>query len=80
MSFREASIWPAETDSSNDLAAQLARAAYRVALTHGVEGSWIELDLEMWRALSHTLDSNAQRRSHDMGQSALQDAARRHPK
>lgn len=80
MSFREAGMWPIETRSGGDLAAQLARAAYRVALKHGVEGSWIELELEMWDVLAHTLDGYDQQRSHEMGPSVLQGAARRRPK
>ena len=80
MSVRETTMWPAETVSHGDLAAQLARAAYRVALKHGIEGSWIELELEMWDVLAHTLSGYEQRRSHKMGPSELQDAERRHPK
>ena len=47
-----------ETLSGSDLAAQLARAAYSVALKHGVEGSWIDLEVEMWDALSRILENH----------------------
>jgi len=80
MSVRGTTMWPAETVFRGDLAAQLARAAYRVALKHGVEGSWIELELEMWDVLTHTLDGYEQQRNHDMGPSELQGTAPRHPK
>jgi hypothetical protein len=73
-------MYPVETSSGGDLAAQLARAAYRVALKHGVEGSWMELELEMWEALSDALDSYEQQRSYDMGQSEFQGAAWRRPR
>jgi hypothetical protein len=38
-----------------DLAAQLTHAAYDVALRHGVEDPWIELEIELWRALFDTI-------------------------
>jgi hypothetical protein len=80
MPFGDTDMLTLRTPFADDLAAQLARAAYRVALKHGVEGSWIELELEMWDVLAHTLDGCEQQRSHDMGPSELQSAARRRPK
>jgi hypothetical protein len=35
-----------------DLAAELTAAAYGVALRHGVGSPWLDLELELWRALS----------------------------
>jgi hypothetical protein len=33
-------------------AAELTEAAYRVALRHGVGGSWLDLELDLWHALT----------------------------
>jgi hypothetical protein len=38
-----------------DFAAELARAAYCVALGHGTADSWLDLELDLWRALSDTV-------------------------
>ena len=38
------------------LAAKLTDAAYAVALRHGVSGSWIDLQLELWRALTDAIE------------------------
>ena len=38
-----------------DCAAQLTQTAYRVALRHGVEDSWMEFEIELWRELADTL-------------------------
>jgi hypothetical protein len=34
------------------LAAELALAAYRVALRTRTEGTWLDLELDLWRALA----------------------------
>lgn len=36
-------------------AADLADAAYAVVLRHGIGGSWIDVQLEVWRALAETI-------------------------
>jgi hypothetical protein len=36
---------------SEELVARLARAAYEVALKHGVRGAFIDVELEVWQAL-----------------------------
>jgi hypothetical protein len=36
------------------LAAELALAAYRVALRTRIEGTWLDLQLDLWRALADT--------------------------
>jgi len=36
--------------------AQLATAAYQVALRHGIKGSFAELELAMWRELRTVCD------------------------
>jgi hypothetical protein len=42
-----------------DLAAELTDAAYPVALRHGVAGSSIDLELDLWKALREELRRNA---------------------
>jgi hypothetical protein len=42
-----------------NLAAELTEAAYPVALRHGVAGSSIDLELELWRTLGEKLWRNA---------------------
>jgi len=36
--------------------ATLAAAAYAVALRHGVSGSWIDLQLDLWRVLTEAVE------------------------
>ncbi len=36
-------------------AADLTDAAYSVALRHGIAGSWIDLQLDVWRVLARTI-------------------------
>ena len=36
-------------------AAELTRAAYQVALRYGAAGSWLDLELDLWRALADTV-------------------------
>jgi len=37
------------------VAAELTSAAYLAALGHGIQGSWIDLELDLWGALSHAV-------------------------
>ncbi len=37
------------------LVAQLTEAAYPVALRHGENGSWVDLELDLWRALGQAV-------------------------
>jgi hypothetical protein len=39
-----------------NFAAELTRAAYYVALRHGTAGSWIKVELGLWRALAETVE------------------------
>jgi len=39
------------------LAAELAVAAYRVALPTATAGTWLDLELELWRVLADKLGS-----------------------
>jgi hypothetical protein len=36
-------------------AAELTAAVYSVALRHGVGDTWLELELDLWRALTETV-------------------------
>ncbi len=38
-----------------NLVADLTNAAYPVALRHGVAGSWVDLELDLWRVLDETV-------------------------
>jgi len=38
-----------------DFAAELTRAAYAVALRHGALDRWLDLQLELWKALQETI-------------------------
>ena len=37
------------------VAAELTSTAYFAALGHGIQGSWIDLELDLWRALAHAV-------------------------
>jgi hypothetical protein len=39
----------------DNFAAELTRAAYSVALRHGTAGAWLDLELDLWRALADTV-------------------------
>ena len=41
------------------LAAELTAAAYPVALRHAVGDKWLDLQLELWRALTETVKKRA---------------------
>jgi hypothetical protein len=43
------------------ITATLTDAAYAVALRHGVSGSWIDLQLELWRVLTEAVERGALR-------------------
>jgi hypothetical protein len=38
-----------------NFAAELTSAVYPIALRHGLRGSWIEVELGLWRALAETV-------------------------
>ncbi len=38
-------------DTSEIMAAQLATVAYQVALRHGIRGSFLDVELDLWREL-----------------------------
>ena len=39
----------------DNFVAALTRAAYDVALRHAAAGTWIDLELDLWRALADTV-------------------------
>jgi hypothetical protein len=39
-------------EALEDLAAELAEAAYPVALRHGVNAKWLDLVLDLWKVLN----------------------------
>ena len=52
-----------------NFAAELTLAAYGVALRHGTAGTWMELELELWMALTDTVNKWEQERLRAAGQS-----------
>ena len=52
-----------------NFAAELTNAAYPIALRHGVAGSSIDLELDLWRALGETVQR--WKANHPSRQSAL---------
>lgn len=61
MSYNHRVAWDRDHRLEN-YAAQLTRAVYPVALLHGLEGSWIKLELGLWRALAKTIQKWARER------------------
>ena len=47
-----------------NFAAELTSAAYAVALRHGVEDKWLDLQLELWRTLKETVKKSRQEPPH----------------
>jgi hypothetical protein len=47
-----------------NFAAQLASAAYSVALRHGLEDKWLDLELELWEALKERVKKSGQESPH----------------
>ena len=53
---------PVEREVSLEcLAANLTEAAFPVALRHGVQGSWLDLRLELWKTMSETVNKTKRR-------------------
>jgi hypothetical protein len=52
---------PDEPPNLESLVAELTEAAYPVALRHRGRGSWVDLELDLWKALEQAL-SKWQRR------------------
>jgi hypothetical protein len=46
-----------------NLAAELALAAYSVALRTRTEGTWLELELDLWRAMAETIKTSESERA-----------------
>lgn len=47
----------------DNFAAELAHAAYAVALRHNKAGSWLDLELEIWKAMGETVGQYESRRA-----------------
>ena len=54
MSDNHSASWNRDTLLEN-FAAEAASAAYAVALRHGLEDKWLDLQLELWEALKETV-------------------------
>jgi hypothetical protein len=56
MNFKPATDRPSP-EALESFVAELTEAAYPVALRHGVRrGSWVDLELELWRALEQAVN------------------------
>ena len=60
MSYNHRAAWDRDNRLEN-YAAQLTRVVYPLALLHGLKGSWIKLELGLWRALAKTVKKWARR-------------------
>ena len=40
---------------AESLAAELTGAVYRIALRHGTKAAWVDLELDLWRALTEAI-------------------------
>jgi hypothetical protein len=47
-----------------NFAARLTRAAYSVALRHGLGHKWLDLELELWEALKETVKKSGKEPPH----------------
>ena len=54
MSDNHRASWNPDT-LLEDFAAEITIAAYAVALRHGVEDKWLDVELELWEALKETV-------------------------
>jgi hypothetical protein len=52
-------------------AAELTRAAYGVVLRHGTDGTWLDLELDLWRVLSEMVQRWERERSRTVGSSGV---------
>ena len=55
----EPSAAAAPDASSEHFAAELTDAAYRVALRHGVGDKWLDLQLDLWGALTQAIENRS---------------------
>ena len=55
MGFNETTCRDVDT-TVEDYAAELTEAAYPVVLRHGVVDNWLDVELELWRALMGTVE------------------------
>jgi hypothetical protein len=52
-----------DDSASEALLAELTEAAYAVALRHGISGPFIDVELDLWRALRGVLSERAEEMS-----------------
>ena len=52
----------------DDLVAELTAAVYPVAVRHGAIGTWIDLELDLWRALADAVETCVPEPGGDSGQ------------
>jgi hypothetical protein len=50
-----------------ELAGELTNAAYPVVLKHGVKGSWVDVELDVWKAFRRELSRRAPGKAHTAG-------------
>jgi len=48
--------WADDEEPFESLLAQLTDTAYRVAVRHGIKGSFLDLELGLWQALREVLE------------------------
>ncbi len=63
MSDNPSASWNRDSLLEN-FAAEVTSAAYAVALRHGVEDKWLDLELELWEALKETVKKRGQEPPH----------------
>jgi hypothetical protein len=51
----------------NDFVADLTEAAYPIALRHKGDESWLDLELDLWRALNETVQKWERRMAQGVG-------------
>ena len=63
MSDNHSATWNRDTLLEN-FAAEVTSTAYAVALRHGVEDKWLDLELELWSAVKETVKKGDQGSPH----------------
>lgn len=55
MNFYKESAAERDALAGEALAAELTGAVYRIALRHGTSAAWVDLELDLWRALTEAI-------------------------
>ena len=61
-------VTAAEGPALETFVAELTDAAYAVALRHGAGKRWVELELDLWKALTRTVRNRARNHFSQEGQ------------